>query len=64
MKIKFYYYSTKYNEDISLYITPCISLFLYREFMYNSYTISFAWLVFNFNMEITIDKQQDYGRNT
>ena len=57
MKLKFYYYSTKYNEDIELYITPCISLFLCREFTHNSYTISFAWLVFNFNMEIIIDKQ-------
>ena len=63
MKIEFDYYSTKENEDISLYITPCISLYLYRGFTHNSYTISFAWLIFHFSMDIIIDEQQGYENN-
>ena len=52
MKIEFDYNSTKYDEDITLYITPCVSLFLSRTFT----QISFAWLVFSFSMDIIIDK--------
>lgn len=57
MKIEFDYYLTKDDEDVSLYITPCVSLYLYKGFTHNSYTISFAWLVFNFYMDIIINKQ-------
>ena len=56
MKIEFDYHSTKDNEDIWLYITPCVYLYLYRGFTHNSYTVSFAWLVFHFSMDIIIDK--------
>lgn len=56
MKIEFDYHSTKYDEDISLEITPSVSLYIYKGFSHNSYTISFAWLIFCFSMDIIINK--------
>ena len=56
MKVNYICQNTIKPTDKAFYLTPSIAIYTYNGVSIKSYTISFAWLVFSFCIDIIIKR--------